>query len=71
MSQYGPVKGRSVPWPRATRNCSGVSCARHSASVFVIFVLVSVDMSVSSSQRFGARWRARGVRWCSIGLLSG
>ena len=33
LSQYSPVKGRSVPFWRVTRYCSGVSCAFHSSSV--------------------------------------
>ena len=35
-STYGPVKARSVPALRVTSYCSGVSCSRHSASVFLI-----------------------------------
>jgi len=39
-SQWGPVKARSVPCLRVIRYCSGVSCPRHSSSVF--FTLASV-----------------------------
>src|SRR5262245_21148535 len=38
-SQNAPVKARSVPWRRSTSYCSGVSDARHSASVLSIFIL--------------------------------
>ena len=34
LFQYSPVKARSVPASRRTWYCSGVSSARHSASVF-------------------------------------
>ena len=34
---YSPVNGRSVPFSRSTRYCSGVSSARHCSSVFLIF----------------------------------
>ena len=30
----GLLKARSVPWPRSTRYCSGVSAARQASSVF-------------------------------------
>ena len=33
MSQYFPVNARSVPFSRSTWYCSGLSDARHSASV--------------------------------------
>src|SRR6201994_4693227 len=33
--QYSPVNGRSVPFCRVTRYCSGVSCDFHSASDFL------------------------------------
>src|SRR5271157_3090326 len=36
-SQYWPVKACSVPCLRVTLNCSGVSWARHSASVLTTF----------------------------------
>src|SRR5919204_1703578 len=36
---YSPEKGASVPFSRRTWNCSGVSSARHSASVFWTFVI--------------------------------
>jgi len=35
-STYGPLKARSVPALRVTSYCSGVSCSRHSASVFSV-----------------------------------
>jgi len=35
--QKAPVNARSVPLPRSTAYCSGVSDAFHSASVFVVF----------------------------------
>src|SRR5450755_3641081 len=44
---YSPVKGRSVPFSRSTRYCSGVNSLRHSSSVFLIFsvmfILVALD----------------------------
>src|SRR5204863_3595990 len=36
---YSPLNARSVPFSRRTRYCSGLSSARHSASVFWIFVI--------------------------------
>src|ERR1051325_8406848 len=33
---YSPLNGRSVPFSRRTRYCSGLSSARHSASVLLI-----------------------------------
>src|ERR1017187_3624366 len=36
LSQFGPVKARSVPFFRVTVYCSGVRSAFHSASVFTI-----------------------------------
>ena len=38
LSQYLPVKARSVPASRRMWYCSGVSSSRHSASVFSISV---------------------------------
>src|SRR6266705_2579299 len=35
LFQYSPVNGRSVPFCRVTRYCSGASWAFHSASVFL------------------------------------
>src|SRR5262245_27070413 len=32
LFQYSPLNARSVPFLRVTLNCSGVSCAFHSAS---------------------------------------
>src|SRR5208283_4546987 len=43
LFQYLPVKAGSVPQARATLYCSGVSCWRHSASLFLI---LSVSCSV-------------------------
>ena len=40
MSLYSPVKARSVPLRRRISYCSGVSSARHSASVFSILVVM-------------------------------
>src|SRR6266699_2463169 len=40
LFQYFPVNAGSVPHWRVTRNCSGVSCSRHSSSVLVIFAAV-------------------------------
>src|SRR5450631_4321288 len=44
---YSPVNGRSVPFSRSTRYCSGVNSLRHSSSVFLIFsvmfILVALD----------------------------
>src|SRR5260370_36740599 len=45
LFQYWPVKARSVPLPRATCYCSGVSCCFHWASVLVILSF-SVSFSV-------------------------
>src|SRR5215210_2268652 len=42
LSVYSPLKGRSVPFIRVTRYCSGVSWSCHSSSVFCIFLGVSV-----------------------------
>src|SRR5918995_459332 len=39
---YSPLKGRSVPFMRVMRYCSGVSSSCHSSSVFCIFLGVSV-----------------------------
>ena len=41
-STYGPVNARSVPALRRISYCSGVSSARHSSSVFLIGVSISV-----------------------------
>src|ERR1700741_5385014 len=38
--QYFPVNARSVPASRVTWYCSGVNCARHSASLLATFSLV-------------------------------
>src|SRR5437762_1558517 len=35
---YSPVNARSVPFLRSTWYCSGVSCCRHSASLFSTFI---------------------------------
>jgi len=47
--QYWPVKARSVPFWRVTRYCSGVSCARHSASLFSIFVDADIGNSEAAA----------------------
>src|SRR3954471_10008949 len=40
---YSPVNGRSVPFSRKTRYCSGLSSARHCSSVFwILFTLNSL-----------------------------
>src|SRR5919197_4696791 len=45
---YSPLNGRSVPFSRRTRNCSGVRSRRHSASVFLTFAGTSfLSFSVS------------------------
>jgi len=41
-SQYSPENARSVPFSRATWYCVGVSCSRHSASVFSILRLTGL-----------------------------
>jgi len=40
---YFPVNARSVPLRRRISYCSGLSSARHSASVFWIFVTDAVE----------------------------
>src|SRR3954454_24983282 len=55
LSTYLPLKGRSVPALRSTWYCSGVSSARHCASVFS-----TVSMPMQSRlppQRYGAHRR--------------
>src|SRR3982074_1218022 len=74
---YLPVNGRSVPLPRRMSYCSGVSSARHSASVFEILVLTSgvyPDWRCHKSSLCGA-YSLRNVRRTlaavlAIGLLS-
>src|ERR1017187_5009669 len=39
---YSPVNGRSVPFSRRTRYCSGVSSLRHSSSVFLIISVIGI-----------------------------
>src|SRR4051812_27698877 len=58
-STYLPVNGRSVPWRRRTWYCSGVSSARHSASVLSIFCVIGL--------RSGP-WVFAGRRRVSLGL---
>src|SRR5208283_4093252 len=47
---YSPLKGRSVPFWRNTRYCSGVSSLRHSSSVLLIlsdiYILIALDSIV-------------------------
>ena len=43
-SAYSPVKGRSVAFSRRTAYCSGVSSARHSASLFVTLPLLAIRL---------------------------
>src|SRR5262245_14062849 len=48
LSQYLPVKARSVPCSRVTRYCSGVSFLRHSSfeaaeAAVLVVVLLSMD----------------------------
>ena len=49
LFQYLPVNGRSVPALRVTSNCSGVSCAFHSASVLCTFSISSTPLRFPSS----------------------
>src|SRR6202022_1484900 len=62
---YLPVNGRSVPFARRMSYCSGVSSARHSASVFEILVLtfgVYPDWSQPRRPREGPPHRLQGFR---------
>ncbi|CFN71321.1 Uncharacterised protein [Bordetella pertussis] len=43
VSQYRPLKARSVPFCRATAYSSGASWVRHSASVLRIFSMISLE----------------------------
>src|SRR6185503_8028925 len=45
LSQYLPVKARSVPPLRSTSYCSGVSSSRHCSSVFRTFVDIWIPFS--------------------------
>ena len=49
---HSPENARSVPFLRVTSYCSGVSIARHSASLFVLR-LVAIVVLVASSPRGG------------------
>src|SRR5438046_803193 len=51
-SLYSPLKACSVPCPRVIRNCSGVTNAFHSSSVFVTFLSGSRFACVRPSTSF-------------------
>src|SRR5918997_969440 len=62
LSWYSPLNGLSVPFMRVTRYCSEVSWSCHSASVFWIFLGVSVMARFYHANR-PPRARPRPLLW--------
>src|ERR1700694_1740982 len=55
-SQYSPANARSVPFLRVTLYCMGVSCARHSASVFVTLTPMFRRPGYTPARASGPDW---------------
>src|SRR5262249_24862508 len=57
VSQYSPVKGRSVPFSRSTWNCMGVRSRLHSASLF--WTRASLGLLIASNLPRSAKRQTR------------